>query len=296
MQFPELNYPFEFHTAVLRGGISIAYTDESLGSNTIVFIHGLASCMSAWRRLIPLLKNNFRCISLDLPGYGKSSAGFHKGSMLFYAEVISEFIAKLRLAKVTLCGHSMGGQIAVATALNYPDIIEKLILLAPAGFEVFTEEESALLKNYFTPEYYHSSTAEQIRSNYEINFFEMPDSAEEMIADRIKMRDCANFEDYCRVVSNSLSGMLDYPVFGGLGEIIQPTSVLFGKNDRLIPNGVLHKDQTPEKVARAGASQIKNSAVKILENCGHFIQFEKPDETANAVSDFLRKQSSEFLK
>ncbi len=292
MQFSELQYNFEYLVAEIDEDISIAYTDDGNkeSKEVLLFIHGLASYLPAWSKVIPLLKNHFRCIAIDLPGYAKSSAGVHSGNMLFYADAISKFAHKLNLQKVSLIGHSMGGHISIATALLYPQLIERLILLAPAGFETFTEEEKIWYKNNYTPEIYSVISDDQVRLNYEINFFKMPADTEIMIQDRIRMKSWKNFNNYSKIVSNSLYGMLDYPVFDKLNLITQPVLILFGKNDKLIPNFYLHKNLTPEKVAREGASQISKSKLIIIPECGHFLQFEKPESISSEIIEFMRGQ------
>lgn len=292
MQFPELQYNFEYLVVEIDEDISIAYTDEGNkeSKDILLFIHGLASYLPAWSKVIPLLKKHFRCIAIDLPGYAKSSAGVHSGSMLYYADTISKFVNKLNLQKVSLAGHSMGGHISIATALLYPQLIDRLILLAPAGFETFTHEEKVWYKKNYTPETYSAISDDQVRLNYEINFFKMPADTEAMIQDRIRMKNWKNFNNYNKVVSNSLRGMLDYPVFDKLNRITQPTLILFGKNDKLIPNFYLHKDLTLEKVAFEGALQILNSKLFIIPECGHFLQFEKPEAVSKKIIEFMLGQ------
>ena len=292
MQFPELQYDFEYSVAEIDEDIAIAYTDDGNkeSKEVLLFIHGLASYLPAWSKVIPLLKNHFRCIAIDLPGYAKSSAGVHSGSMLFYADAISKFTHKLNLQKVSLVGHSMGGHISITTALTYPKLIDKLILLAPAGFETFTDDEKAWIKKNNSPEFYALLSEKQIRFNYEINFFAMPNDVESMVNDRIKMMGWKNYKDYCKIVSNSLNGLLDYPVFDKLNLITQPTLVLFGKNDRLIPNTILHKNITAEEVALAGSKQIPNSNLSLIDQCGHFLQFEKPESVSREIIEFMRGQ------
>ncbi|MHB9143697.1 MAG: alpha/beta fold hydrolase, partial [Paludibacter sp.] len=143
MQFPELKYDFEYTITQIDEKISIAYIDEGnkKSENVLLCIHGLSSYIPAWSKLILLLKDQFRCIAIDLPGYGKSSEGVYAGSMSFYSETILKFIQKLKLKNVSLVGHSMGGHISIATALSYPQIVNRLILLAPAGLETFADDE-----------------------------------------------------------------------------------------------------------------------------------------------------------
>lgn len=289
MQFPELLYDFEYHTAELDDNLSVAYIDEgNKGSrNVLLFIHGLSSYIPAWLKIIPLLKDSFRCIAIDLPGYAKSSSGVYSGSMAFYSEVIARLIKKLNLSNVTLVGHSMGGHISIVSVLNYPSLFEKLVLLAPAGFELFSEKDKLRMRRNNIPETYAATGDKLIRLNYRINFYKMGPDAEPMIQDRIAMKGWKNFYDYCTVVANSFNGMLEHPVFNDLHKITQPALIMFGKNDKFIPHPILHKDLTVEKVAETGASQIIDSKLVLIDECGHFLQFEKEKIISDEIIKFF---------
>ena len=264
----------------------IAYTDEGDSKDVLLFIHGLGSYLKAWDRNIPELKNHFRCIALDLPGYGKSSKQIQSGRVSFYVEIINEFIKKLNLQNVSLVGHSMGGQIVSAYVIKYPAQITKLILVAPAGFEYFNADESEIIKMIISPDLIFKTSNNQIRLNYNSNFFNMPVEAEEMIADRITIKDDEDFYAHCTVVSNSLLGLLNEPVFDHLALITIPTLIFFGKEDLLIPNRSIHQTTT-EEVAILGSSKIKNSKLILLNECGHFLQYEKPDQFNSSVISFF---------
>ena len=264
----------------------IAYTNEGDSEDVLLFIHGLGSYLKAWDRNIPELKNHFRCIALDLPGYGKSSKQIHSGTVSFYVEIINGFIKKLNLQNVSLVGHSMGGQIVSAYVIKYPAQITKLILVAPAGFEYFNADESEIIKMIISPDLIFKTSNNQIRLNYNSNFFNMPVEAEEMIADRITIKDDEDFYAHCTVVSNSLLGLLNEPVFDHLALITIPTLIFFGKEDLLIPNRSIHQTTT-EEVAILGSSKIKNSKLILLNECGHFLQYEKPDQFDSSVISFF---------
>ena len=126
MQFPELNYEFSYNIIELDNRHTIAYREEGTGPQTLLFIHGLASYMPAWNRNISYLKQYYRCIAIDLPGYGKSSAKDHPGTVAFYTAIIKSFIEKCNLGQVTLVGHSMGGHLALAVALKYPSLVKNI--------------------------------------------------------------------------------------------------------------------------------------------------------------------------
>ncbi|MBK7630969.1 MAG: alpha/beta hydrolase [Ignavibacteriales bacterium] len=266
--FYQIKYPYSEKFIKVKD-YEIAYIDEGNSENILLFIHGLGSYLKAWDRNIPELKKHFRCIALDLPGYGKSSKQVHSGKVSFYTEMLKEFISKLRLKNVSLVGHSMGGQIAASYVISFPDEIKRLILVAPAGFETFNSDEIELLKKIISPEILFKTSDNQVRLNYQMNFFKMPVEAEEMISDRIAIKDDEEFFNHCSVVSNSLFGLLKAPVFERLNEINIPTLVLFGKNDLLIPNKSIHQTTT-EEIALIGSSQIKDNKLLLLNDCGHF--------------------------
>lgn len=278
-------YPVKYLN--IADSLELAYIDEGDGDQVLIFIHGLASYIPAWDRNIGVLKGKYRCIAIDLPGYGKSSKAKYNGTMSFHADVVSALIDKLALENVILAGHSMGGQIAIKTALKYPEKIEKLALLAPAGFETFTERDKEWLRNFYSVASIMNTSEEQVRMNYKYNFYEFPEIAvEEMIQERLDMREASDFELYCHSIVQNVAGMLDEPVFNELKELRQPTLVVYGENDFLIPNRILHNSTTAE-IATRGVEQIKNARLELIPECGHFLQFEKPDEFNKILLDFL---------
>ncbi|MCF8364510.1 MAG: alpha/beta hydrolase [Bacteroidales bacterium] len=284
----DMQYPFEVKYLDLRDNINLAYIDEGTGDQTILFIHGLGSYLKAWKKNIEGLKSQYRCIAIDLPGYGKSSKLANSGKMSFYAEVVKDFIDKLNLENVVLAGHSMGGQIAMMAAVNYPHTIQKIILVDPAGFEEFTEGQKQWFREVMTVDGVMNTTVEQIQTNLAYNFYNVPDDAEFMTTDRIAIRSADDFEAYCYAVVNSVKGMVDETMIDILGQISQPTLILFGENDNLIPNRFLNPGRTID-IAFIGDEKIPNSKLITIPRAGHFLQFEKPDEFKRAVVEFLNE-------
>ena len=94
------------------------------------------------------------------------------------------------------------------------------------------------------------------------------------------------FFNHCKVVSNSLFGLLKAPEFDRLKEIKIPTLIYFGTKDLLIPNKTLHQS-TVEEIAMIGSSHIKNSKLVLIEKCGHFLQYEKFDQFNSHLISFF---------
>ena len=282
----EIAYPFPVQKINLPGDITLAYAEEGQGRQTIIFVHGLGSYLPGWKKNIEHLRDKYRCIAIDMPGYGHSSKGNYAGSMSFYAKVIHDFAVAKKLDHIVLAGHSMGGQIAITTALTYPELVQKLVLISPAGFETFNKGEKQWLRDVMTPDAVRLTTVEQIRTNLAYNFYKLPKDAQFMIDDRIAMRSASDFPGYCYAVSASVRGMVDEPVYDFLPQVKQPTLCIFGENDNLIPNRYLHGGPT-ENVARAGAARIPNCKLVMLNRTGHFAMYEGWEKVNMEIFGFL---------
>ncbi len=283
----ELKYDYPVHYADLNGGIKLAYIDEGKGGETILMIHGLGSYLPAWKKNVSELSKDYRVIAIDLPGYGKSSKDPHSGLMSFYAGVIAEFIQKMDLGKVNLAGHSMGGQISMVLTLEKPELVKRLILVDPAGFEVFHAGQKNWFKDVMTPNLVRLTTVEAIETNLASNFYRMPDDARFMIEDRIVMRDASDFEAYCLAVARSVHGMVEEAVIDKISGINVPTLIFFGENDMLIPNRYLNPGFTV-KIAESGAKLIKDSKLVMVPKCGHFMMFEKSEVFNSETRKFIQ--------
>jgi pimeloyl-ACP methyl ester carboxylesterase len=283
-----LEYGMPVQKLTLKNDITIAYTDQGKGDQVILFIHGLASYIPAWKKNIAELRKDYRCIAIDLPGYGRSSKGNYTGSMSFYAECVKEFCEKLGIRQVNIAGHSMGGQIAIVAALKYPELVDKLILIAPAGFETFNKGQRQWFRDVMTVDGVRLTTVEQIRLNYAYNFYNMPDDAQFMVDDRIAIRGAKEFTDYCFNITQSVKGMVDEPVSEFLPQIKNKTLCIFGANDNLIPNRYLNGGKT-EKFAKKGADRMPDCQLKMIPKAGHFVMFEKADECNRLIGEFMRQ-------
>ncbi len=116
-------------------GYNIHYREVGKGP-TIVLCHGIFSSLQTWDGWIADLKSNYRVIALDMPGYGltggpKDIDNFSEQNMV---NTFARFVDQLGLKHFDLVGNSMGGYVAATYAANYPDRVDRLILLDPFGY------------------------------------------------------------------------------------------------------------------------------------------------------------------
>lgn len=285
LEFQDIDYSFPTKTVLANP--SVAYADLGSGENTIILIHGLASNAGFWRYNTSELAKNNRVIVIDLPGYGKSQKGDYPYTLGFYAETVKNLITTLKLKNVTLVGHSMGGQISIIFALKYPELIKKLVLAAPAGFEKFQYGEGDWLRNAIDAKGVRLNPEDGVRKNLAMNFYNWDDKWEWMVEERVRMAKGAEMREFSYAVVKCVSAMLDEPTYNSIAGIQVPTLILYGKYDGLIPNMYLNPG-FPSDVFIQGAAKIKNSKLVEIDNCGHMIMIEKADEFNKLVLDFIK--------
>lgn len=280
-------YPYPTQTLRLTDGTEVAVIDIGSGPETLVFVHGLSSSLMVWQKNLPALSQHFRCVALDLPGYGKSPRAPRPLDMIYFSSVVMEVIYRMGIRQANLLGHSMGGQISMTTALRYPHSIRRLILAAPAGLERFNRLQGAALRKSFKPEALIKATRESITKNVRYSFYRFDPEAQFMIEDRVNLAQTSHFEDYCHTVSESVSAMTRGPVWEFLPHIMQETLILMGENDPLIPNRLFSPMLKPRQIASAGAERIPNAHLQMVSRCGHFVPFEQAEQFNQAVMDFV---------
>ncbi len=281
LEFADFDYGFKSNSANVNG-ITISYIDEGKGEQTIVLVHGLASNGGFWRYNIAELSKTYRVIAVDLPGYGKSDKGVYPYSMSFYADMISGLLTHLNIPSVVYVGHSMGGQIGIHFSFRHKEQITKLILVAPAGIEPFSRGDGDWLKSVMTIDFVKKTPEDRVRGNLAMNFYSYDDKFEWMVEERARMAKAKDFEDFCYAVIRSVHGMIDEPTTKRLKDISVPTHIIFGENDGLIPNPILHGGSSGE-VAKIAKEANPKITVTFIPHAGHMVQMEKAEEVNAAI-------------
>jgi pimeloyl-ACP methyl ester carboxylesterase len=278
-------------TAILKG--TFDYSDKTQinyeilgnGNSTIVFLHGFGASVETWRDIqLPLSQGN-TLIFLDLKGFGLSSTPDDgKYSLEDQAEIVLAFLKAHNFHDIALVGHSYGGAVAVFTYLgdrsgHARGIIRRLVLIDAAAYVqafpffidilkkpiinwvvmnlVPTEIMSSVILHYL---FYDENKLSEERITRHAEFLGQPGSYDSFVT-------CAR--QIVPANPDSISALIK--------TIAVPTLIIWGANDPAIPlehGQRLHQD-------------IQNSTLVIIPNCGHIPHEESPEETLNAISNFL---------
>ena len=140
---PHEEFPFELRTVDLSQG-RVGYVDEGVGP-TLLFVHaGMWSFL--WKEAITRLRNDFRTIALDFPGFGL--AGDSSGDPTFpdLSATLAEFVTTLDLTDVTLVAHDLGGPVAIGAAASDSSPYRAMVLTNTFAWEPDKRSLRAMLR------------------------------------------------------------------------------------------------------------------------------------------------------
>jgi pimeloyl-ACP methyl ester carboxylesterase len=114
-------------------GRSVNVLDTGGDGPALLWIHGLSANWQSWLLNIPQFMGTYRCVALDLPGFGASDMPHEDISITGYAHAVDAVCDALGIESVSVVGHSMGGFIGTELALQFPTRVERLALVSAAG-------------------------------------------------------------------------------------------------------------------------------------------------------------------
>lgn len=264
------------------------------GTQTVVFLHGLGSYLKFWRaQLDAVAAQGYRVIAIDQLGFGKSDKpALFPYTTESFGENVVELLERLGIKDAILVGHSMGGQTALSTAIRFPDRVRALVLVSPAGFEVFSGREQKWFKNVYSRTLVKDADEESIWGNVrDYNFQRWSPDYEWLIEERVRLAKSPDFDAYAYAQVRTVEGLArNNFVRESLAKVTAPTLIVYGSGDRLIPNAFLHGGFT-RTIMEAGQAGIANSHLLELKGCGHTLQLDCADAFNQALGSFLKSQS-----
>lgn len=263
-------------------GMQVHLRDEGLASHPVpvLLLHGTSASLHTWDGWVAELAARERVIRVDLPGFGLTGPFPHDDySIERYIEFIAALLDALELEQVIIAGNSFGGQVAWEVAASLPDRVAGLVLVDAAGYP-FVPESIPLafqLARFpaLRPLIERLLPRSVIRSSLE-NVYGDPGLVDEALVDRY-------YELALRAGNRRALGLRFAHVMpteeraARIRALQQPTLILWGGRDRLIPVAS----------ARRFAAEIGGSRLVVFADLGHVPHEEAPAETVAAVEDFL---------
>ena len=265
-------------------GARLHYQEFGDGTKpTILLIHGYTASLYVWKTVAPMFADaGFHVIAVDLLGFGYSEKPkWFDYAIISQARILSRFMNRLGIGRATVVGSSYGGAIAAILALDYPERVEKLVLVDTVCNDNLKNHPILKLAaipgigEVLTPFLVDSRRFQRYRmrgtlarANHEL----ITDDRVESILRPLTAADAhhsllatSRAWSACRVEEDAHT-------------INQPTLIIWGEDDSVIPMADGQKLH----------DSILNSRFVVFKDCGHVPQEEKSDLFVELVSEFCR--------
>ncbi len=257
----------------------------------IVLLPGIPQSWYEWRKVIPAISARFRVIAPDLRGLGDSAKppeGYDKRTL---ARDVRELLRILGVERAVIVGHDWGGGVAQRFVLDYPEVAERLVCMDIPYFAAedtgYSIDAGRMLHSWYVFFFQHQPLAEEVAAAAPealLNWFFSHGGAggrnplsQDEIAEYLR---CFRQPGAATAVFSYYRSMIvDAPHWAeDRGRRLSlPTLWVHGREDPYVPVSVT------EPLPR----HFENVQVRILEDCGHWVPEEKPEETAALLLDFL---------
>lgn len=248
-------------------GRAIRYYDAGIGP-PLVLLHGVGGDADQWAFCFDGLAASHRVIALDLLGFGRSDKPPIEYRIAGFVEVLDRFLATIGVARASMLGHSLGGWIVAAFALQFPQRLERLVLNDAVGID---EGAVAL------PVDLNISTRANLCEAFRCMFHDKDLVTEDLVDLAYALHLERGDGPTIRSVLETLAAPAE-KLDGKLDALRVPTLLLWGEEDAIAPMAMVHAYQR----------RIAGARLQAIARCGHFPPLERPQEFVAAVVDFLR--------
>lgn len=247
---------------LLVNGLQINYKEAGEGY-PLVFLHGWGSSLVAFERMLQQFQNNFRVITIDLPGFGKSDEPKEAWDVDGYVQFLEAFFKQKVITNPILAGHSHGGRVSILYASRNP--VHKLVLIDAAGIK-----PKRKLKYYF--KVYSFKLAKNV-----LPLIMGKTKGQEWINNYRKSAGSSDYNAASTMMRQVLVKCVNTDLKNVMPQINAPTLMVWGENDTATP---LSDGKTMEKL-------IPNAGLVVLKGAGHFSFIEKLGEFLIILDNFL---------
>lgn len=251
----------------------IRYLESGNGDKVIILIHGLGASAERWEFVVPTFEKYYKIIAPDIIGFGQSDKPLVDYTPEFFSDFLEKFFKKLGIQKCILVGSSLGGQIAADFVSQNNHLVEKLVLVSPAG--IMKESTPALDAYIMAALYPNEDTAKNAFEAMGGKTKKVTTSIIQGFVERMQLPNAK------MAFMSTLLGLKNAEVITEkLKKITVPTLIIWGAFDPVIP----------ADYADDFGQAIPNSKVIKLNNCGHTPYVEKPNEFSEHVLEFLNSK------
>ncbi|MEA2197535.1 MAG: hypothetical protein QOJ25_1586 [Solirubrobacteraceae bacterium] len=252
----------------------------------IVLVHGIAGTSGAWREVLPWLAERFTVVAPDLLGHGQSAKPRGDYSLGAYASGIRDLMVALGHDRATFVGHSLGGGVAMQLAYQFPERLERLVLVSSGGLG---REVHFLLRAASLP------GAEYVLPVLVQPAFLRAGAAIGAFMSRIGLEPGPDLAEFGRGYG-SLGDLETRQAFiQTLRAVIEPGGQRVSARDRLylaaeVPTLIIwgaHDRIIPPEHGRRAHREVPGSYFLEIPEAGHFPQLDRPRELAQAIVTFV---------
>lgn len=252
--------------------LDVAWFEAGRG-DPLILIHGLGDDHRAWRRSLPDLMLRHRVILYDLRGHGETTLGEPDGTLRQMGNDLAALINAIGLERAALAGFSLGGTIAMRAAIDHPQLVSRLILVATssrvgrAAADWYRQRSDMVARR--DPE---------LRATLERDTADVYAQSPEELAEGwlIRSQSTADPRGYGNACA-AMAGLNAAPLDPELPLIKAPTLVVASERDQ----------HCPPKAAEIIATGIAGSRVHVIPEAGHPIPVERPTELGGLINSFL---------
>lgn len=264
----------------------ISYSKWGKG-DSILFLHGNPGSRKDFQNIIPMLKDEgCQCVVPDRPGHFSSSDFIEQNDSGWSdTEIYAQLIDQVCGGRTVLVGYSMGAFIACKIAVKYPDKVKAIAMLAPYVDSVGSKKTSSIPKiaqrqipgtvlAVLLPFLSQSKIEKHLNNQF------APEIIDQEFLEDMLPKYC-RFENIISTIKDK-NAMIDtlQEVQEKMSQISCPVSVLAGEKD-----AVCDANEQVDFIKKA----ITNSNVKMLENSGHAIPYQNPEDCTQTIKDLLKK-------